>query len=155
MNKGSGVDGMYSTQITIYFYKVRMGRHIFSTQCQCWQMWEFQSFKKTYYQLCRYMYCTHTLSKSDSYFLFWFRFHFSNNQKKKMWKRNSKSQKHCKIICEIIVPPPNIFTQFYKSSSMLAVCVMWWEPHPMNFPRSCIIAKKSHMILQNKFKLSL
>ena len=145
---------MYSTQITIYFYKVRMGRHIFSTQCQCWQMWEFQSFKKTYYQLCRYMYCTHTFSKSDSYFLFWFRFHFSNNQKK-MWKRNSKSQKHCKIICEIIVPPPNIFAQFYKSSSMLAVCVMWWEPHPMNFPRSCIIAKKSHMILQNKFKLSL
>ena len=116
MNKGSGVDGMYSTQITIYFYKVRMGRHIFSTQCQCWQMWEFQSFKKTYYQLCRYMYCTHTLSKSDSYFLFWFRFHFSNNQEKKMWKRNSKSQKHCKIICEIIVPPPNIFAQFYKSS---------------------------------------
>ena len=131
-----------------------MGRHIFSTQCQCWQMWEFQSFKKTFYTnyLC-IMYTYKHSAKVIRTFYFDFVFIFLTT-KKKMWKRNSKSQKHCKIICEIIVPPPNIFAQFYKSS-MPAVCVMWWEPNPMNFPRSCIIAKKSHMILQNKFKLSL
>ena len=116
MNKGSGVDGMYSTQITIYFYKVRMGRHIFSTQCQCWQMWEFQSFKKTYctnYVLCIVVHIHSAKVIRTFYFDFVFIF---LTTKKKMWKRNSKSQKHCKIICEIIVPPPNIFAQFYKSS---------------------------------------